>query len=743
LASYHLSIATRLKARGKLLNLSFFHFSTMSRSASPYAEQRYSPIPYGAPPQSPGGGPQITPGSITYTTSTGPDGTVIYHPFKAVPASYQTPTGIVTGIQWVPASATQILPNGAQPASVEFAEAWSRGNLSKEDQKNLRDWQRSEEKRRKKEEKESMKLLREKDRERYNQGRYDNDPDLRMARERDAVSLSRRRSFNQGVPPSVGFPTSTGGYPPQAPGYVGSDRNPGYAVSGAPGTQYATSSPNMGYARERKYSTGGTLAEQFADLGFEHDASDRIPPGGFARPRKYSTHEAVAERARRMSGNFGIERPPSAGGYAKPYIPGGAGVAYSNPSPGLRSVDPPYATAPRPSSPYGNMPYPSSAVQDPYGARTASPYHRSASPFAGGEIYPPGHIMEGRSAAGPTIRSRANSPMPGMPPTLPGMPGMSPSFGAASPSAGTLTAPDCFLRPINAAHPYTPFEPMKIQDMDLFLETVPRMPIVLQTHDVYNEDWNRIMNDIALAWSGRLPVPTPTNGKPPKRAALVAKLVELWNHSYFDRRGVELVLYKGRERRSGSQYGVVDMPYDDYDDDSSSSSSSDEDEDPRFGGFYGGYSGGHPLDMADTRQRRHAAKSEKSRRRKEKKLRRREKEKKYSLFLFCLPQGGSGGAGSIYGAPGSISAGPATFGSHSPALSGAMPGTFGSRSPALSGAMPGTFGSHSPALSGAMPGVAPSFPGGYTHSPVLRGPSPGPNIPNAPPMSSYPGMYNA
>lgn len=30
--------------------------------------------------------------------------------------SYQTPQGIVSGIQWVPAEATQVLPTGATPA---------------------------------------------------------------------------------------------------------------------------------------------------------------------------------------------------------------------------------------------------------------------------------------------------------------------------------------------------------------------------------------------------------------------------------------------------------------------------------------------------------------------------------------------------------------------------------------------------------------------------------------------------
>lgn len=168
-----------------------------------------------------------------------------------------------------------------------------------------------------------------------------------------------------------------------------------------------------------------------------------------------------------------------------------------------------------------------------------------------------------------------------------------------------------------------------------------------------------------MAWAGRLPTPgTSVNGRPPKRATLVAKLIELWNHSFFERRGVELVLYKGRERRSGSQYGAFDIPHDEFDDDTSSSSSdsgsSGEDDQPPTG-FYGGY----PPEMPDARQRRRAAKAEKRRRRKEKKYRRRQREKRYSLWLTRLPQGGPGGYMSTAG-----SVTPSTFPPHSPAMPG-------------------------------------------------------------------------
>ncbi len=88
-------------------------------------------------------------------------------------------------------------------------------------------------------------------------------------------------------------------------------------------------------------------------------------------------------------------------------------------------------------------------------------------------------------------RSRAPSPLPGtMGPTAIGMPNASPNLGF---DQQQLAAPEGFSRPINAACPYTPFEALKIQGMDSFLEHIPRMPAVLQPHDVYIEDWARFV----------------------------------------------------------------------------------------------------------------------------------------------------------------------------------------------------------------------------------------------------------
>lgn len=56
-----------------------------------------------------------------------------------------------------------------------------------------------------------------------------------------------------------------------------------------------------------------------------------------------------------------------------------------------------------------------------------------------------------------------------------------------------LAAPEGFSRPPNLALPYTRFDTFKIQDMEDFYENIPKMPLVLQPHDVYHEDWIRFM----------------------------------------------------------------------------------------------------------------------------------------------------------------------------------------------------------------------------------------------------------
>ncbi|KAJ7047658.1 hypothetical protein C8F04DRAFT_16395 [Mycena alexandri] len=694
---------------------------------------------------------QIAPGQITYTTSTDADGRVIYHPFRAVAASYPTPTGavfpflsieyilsfsgVVTGIQWVPSDAVTSLPAGAQPANAEFAASWSRTGITKEEQKALKDWQNKEEKRRKKEEKEAKRQ-----REKSGQAYGDADNELRKARERDAQAMAsreRRKSFNQGGGAGgVAFPTSgatsggyamgamgAGGYPSANPGYPATPYTAGY--NGVPAS--------TGYEqRDRKYSTGGGLSEldrQLGDLDLDRNreyGERERKISGMSRP-KYQTE---AERTRKVSGNFG-ERPPF-------QTTGSYGSAYPNAYPAQTAGNPYYTPGhPSPSMRPGESPqvtFASAAYANPNYPAAGAPMPRPTTPYGGGgaPLYPPGHVLEGKPVHGTTPPTNA-----GYPPFAAGA--GYPPFGAGvqmtDPNAadqGQLAAPDGFSRPINAAQAFTAFEKMKVQDMDDLVHNAPRMPAVLSTHDVYPSDWNRMMQDLCLAWTGRLPAP----GRAQKKTTLAADLIDLWNFSFFFSRGVEVVLYKGRERRSGPSAGLVDIHYDENDDESSSSSSSSDSESddgdryPPATYMYGQQQfapGQGPMaDVLNQRQRRREMKAEKKRRRKEKKAKRKAKakEKKYALYLTCVANGAPA-AGSVSGGmpamgamgmpgtgmPGAYNAAPVGYGPASGAYAGGpAPGAY------AGGPSPGAYaGGPSPAAYGGIPASAygGGVPAGY------------------------------
>ncbi|KAG8218827.1 hypothetical protein J3R82DRAFT_4505 [Butyriboletus roseoflavus] len=275
-------------------------------------------------PFSPPSGGQIQPGAITYTTSTGPDGQVLYHPF-----SYQTPQGVVHGIQWVPAEATQILPAGATPANAEFAASWNRGYLSRDDEKALEKWQKSEEKRRKKEEKDSIRRL---------SKQFDKDMqevELRTARDREIQTRERRRSFYGDAPP---------------PGYGA----PGSATYGA----YTHSPSNV---------SSVDLDRKFTDLEIERDVKYTT------RQRKYSTG----------GDRTSLYGPPAPGSvYSSPaatyqnpsgYPPAGSGPYNRAPSPFRQPTT--YSTSPNP------RPQEVSSYPEPI-ARAASPYGQGYPPYS-------------------------------------------------------------------------------------------------------------------------------------------------------------------------------------------------------------------------------------------------------------------------------------------------------------------------------------------------------------------------
>ena len=222
-----------------------------------------------------------------------------------------------------------------------------------------------------------------------------------------------------------------------------------------------------------------------------------------------------------------------------------------------------------------------------------------------------------------------------------------------------LPPPEGFSRPPNAAQSYTYFENLKIQDLDDLEKSMPRMPAVLTTHDVYHEDWIRFMQDLTNAWIGRLPIPESAkqDGRPPKRSVVATDLVELWNTSFFIPRGIEVIIYKGRERRNGKYVGRVDtalpgfnITVDDITDSSSGLSEGDSDDDyvPPGGARYGNYGGVYgrqdptTIEGREARLRRKEIEEEEKRKRKEKKLRRRlrELERLYTAYLTYVPASG-------------------------------------------------------------------------------------------------------
>jgi hypothetical protein len=436
-----------------------------------------------------------------------------------------------------------------------------------------------------------------------------------------------RRPIDDGSP--------TDPYPPG--GYAGSGGSGGYAGSGYPGR--GPPSP---------YHGGGGL------------------PGGY--PSGYAGSE----------GSTGLGRPTSmyAGG------PGRPTSAYAGDG---RSYPPGHVLEGQPMSrsPILGMP---PASDPPYAYPTSRPPSRNAGggypiarPVSRNGGYP---VAPGGGSAYNAAPGSVGYPTSRPPSRLAGSNMPAPSTGGfAADTAGALSAPEGFSRPPNLAQPYTAFETLKVQDMDDFVDSMPRMPLVLMPHDVYHEDWIRFMQvrinalpsfrhrtdetskDLHLAWTGQLPMP---DTRPRRRSSLAIDLIELWNASFFLARGIEVVLYKGRERRTGPRTGTVDpnlpmldeselLSTSDSDSDSDDSDDYDREDRDRYRFGYGSnasYSRQFEAQMAEAREaryRRSERKSEKKRRNKEKKLRRkvRERERKYALYLTYVPLR-EGPGGSIY-----------------------------------------------------------------------------------------------
>lgn len=123
--------------------------------------------------------------------------------------------------------------------------------------------------------------------------------------------------------------------------------------------------------------------------------------------------------------------------------------------------------------------------------------------------------------------------------------------------------------------PYPRFDPFSILwDLTDFRKFSPPLPALLVPCDVQHDDWNRCMQDLSTAWSGVLPydifhsprkgqqkrqisatTPSSANRQLVRPTSAIAKTIDIWNASFFYGRKLELILYRGLERRSGLTAG--------------------------------------------------------------------------------------------------------------------------------------------------------------------------------------------
>jgi hypothetical protein len=145
------------------------------------------------------------------------------------------------------------------------------------------------------------------------------------------------------------------------------------------------------------------------------------------------------------------------------------------------------------------------------------------------------------------------------------------------------------------------------------------------------------LKDLTLAWAGKLPT-SDSNGSS-RRSIATAGLIDLWNNSFFARRGVEVLLFKGHQRRSGQLIGQIERDLPGFSDDSDSdlSDSPSSDSSASSDNNYGRGRGGSAYNGSFTDARRRKADRKAERKRKEEKARRRarEREKTYALYIGC------------------------------------------------------------------------------------------------------------
>ncbi|TFK27006.1 hypothetical protein FA15DRAFT_666736 [Coprinopsis marcescibilis] len=524
-------------------------------------------------------------------------------------------------------------PQGALPANPEFVNSWMRSNPSPAGQApQTKDGHK------------------EKESKHHRHGsEYDS---LQKARDRD--SKDRRSSYNASTAP-VPFP--------------GAAASTGYPQTQAPQAMYGN--PYAPYGEVNAYNPYGApggypdLTQQFGnmDINKPKESKDKgRERKNSERSRKKSTHEPP-----RAQTTDAYALPPGSVYPMGTNIYGSnAGQAYppyqvtashsTNPSPNAYTRDLSYGSN-QPPVGYG-VPYAASAGARP---RANSSIGRSTTPagppgHGAGDIYPPGHIAEGYKGPYGPPKSRATTPNPQPAPMAypqaqpPGhirpasrVAGKSPHPpNAVSLPGPQLAAPDAFSRSINASLAYHPFKPIKVQDMDDFFTQMSKLSPQLESHDVRNEDWFRFIEDLTLAWSGRLPAAMRPDGTAAKPAVVAAELIQTWNTSFFEARGVEMVLYRGHQRRSGKLYGRVDLGSDDDSESSSSSSPDSDSDDPYPPPRPGQAPFGANNDLAAARRRYYEEKQQTKQRReaRRKRNRLRRRNKKYVVYATCIREGG-------------------------------------------------------------------------------------------------------
>ncbi|KAL5530446.1 hypothetical protein ACEPAF_6704 [Sanghuangporus sanghuang] len=606
----------------------------------------------------------VTPGAVTYTTTTDALGRVTYHHFRAEPATYRSPQGVTyTGIQWVPTETSSVPPVGIAPAGPDVLASFrgqlptaagstvhtasttpaaSNAGLGLDYRDDGRDWDREERHHRREEKKRNAAW----EAERVARERAE-DREMRKERERDVemerASRMRRQSYGTGL---------------------GADLN-------APPYERERSRVRGDQLRERELREreGGELERKMGEL----DVSGRDGYyGEYGAPGTRSRRQSMSARAapRGIYDDPAHERDSDEyGGYRKREPSRHRSTIYATPEQPLDAYG--SGERSRPASVYGAPAARDRSRPNSMYAPERSPYRRdtaSLQPAIGSdgvEVYPPGHILAGQPVSGSGFASSRN-PSPnqraaayrgglgGASPRIGGMgsaisprvgagliPGASPRMGGGAPLAGAggyggppdqlLPAPEAFNRPLNRAQTFTPFKDVRVQDLEELLDDVFHpMPPILSAHDVLPEDWGRLMHDLTLAWKGRLPLPA---DKPTKRSDLVMDLLDLWNTMFFDPRLVELVLYKGRNCRSGPGAGLPEtrlLPEQLFapGEFSNSEDESDEESESEYSDRYGSHGRrGHS-------QRRELARAQRKKQRVEEKVQREmELNKRYTLWL--------------------------------------------------------------------------------------------------------------